>query len=338
MKKTLLALLFLSSLSHAQFQVDAYMGQLYNGPMLVIDGVNHRAYNLVANPTPLDQTATGSGQVWNFDALDEIGGVAYGVANPTDQELEVYPNATQILTMISGGNIAQFFMGNGGGNIVGVANPEFTLSYTNPADIGTFPLLANHSNSDTVAGTFEYDGNNGTFSGTFNTSIDASGTLMTYAFEEPRAVTRLKTVQNLTLVHPIFGNVGTFSQTIYHYYDNDQTWLWPQFRSTTTTINVPLLGINDTQSVYEMQVQAFLQTPDVAQNKTALYPNPANDVLNIQTDATIESITISDITGKTVLIKKNQGAGIDVSKLTPGVYIVTINSDKGSSTKKLIKN
>ena len=337
MKKTLLALLFVCSLSQAQVQINAYMGQL-GGSTESIDGINYRSYNLVTSGALLSESATGNGQTWNFDVTPATA-VAYSVTLPTAQELEVYPNATQILTAVSGGQSAQFLMGNSGGNVVGVANPDFTLSYTNPADIGTFPLSATHSNNDIVAGTFEYAGNSGTFTGTFNTSVDASGTLLTYAFTEARPVTRLKTVQNLILTHPVFGNVGTFFQTIYHYYDNDVvTWLWPQFRSTTTAINIPLLNLNDTETVYEMQVQAFLQTPEVTVTNMKLYPNPAQNVLNIESEAAISSISISDLTGKTVMAKQDPGTSIDISQLTSGMYLVRIDSDKGSTTKKLIKN
>ncbi|PKB18686.1 T9SS type A sorting domain-containing protein [Flavobacterium sp. 5] len=77
-------------------------------------------------------------------------------------------------------------------------------------------------------------------------------------------------------------------------------------------------------------------------NYLTVYPVPANDILNINTTRAIEikSLAIYDIIGQIVIAVPNAKSvsKIDVSKLTTGNYFIKINSDKGSSSMKFIKN
>ena len=84
-----------------------------------------------------------------------------------------------------------------------------------------------------------------------------------------------------------------------------------------------------------------LNTRDyVNDNNIFIYPNPAANVLNImvKNSITISTITINDISGKQIYKSGNTiNNSIDVSSLSSGVYFVTFKSDKGSVTKKFIK-
>ena len=77
-------------------------------------------------------------------------------------------------------------------------------------------------------------------------------------------------------------------------------------------------------------------------NYISLYPNPANSILNIsaKNDIEIQSIAVYDILGRLVIaIPKTQKVfTVDVSDLKSGSYFVKINSDKGTSNTKFIKN
>lgn len=73
----------------------------------------------------------------------------------------------------------------------------------------------------------------------------------------------------------------------------------------------------------------------------SIYPNPVNDVLNIETKQTIEvsSICIYNTLGQLVLVVPNAQnlKAVDVSSLSSGNYFIKINSDKGASNTKFIK-
>ena len=74
----------------------------------------------------------------------------------------------------------------------------------------------------------------------------------------------------------------------------------------------------------------------------SVYPNPVNDNFTIQNgnNIAISGLTLSDINGRTVKTFnvnaiENQ---INISDLNSGVYFLNISSNKGSATKKIIKN
>ncbi len=73
----------------------------------------------------------------------------------------------------------------------------------------------------------------------------------------------------------------------------------------------------------------------------SLFPNPAATILNIssKTDIEISSISIYNTLGQIVLVIPNaqNTKFIDVSGLKTGTYFIKINSDKGSSNSKFIK-
>ena len=73
-----------------------------------------------------------------------------------------------------------------------------------------------------------------------------------------------------------------------------------------------------------------------------VYPNPVVDFASISlVDAQINAITVTDINGrivKTGNANELSSAKIDLSDLTAGIYLMTIDTDKGVSTEKIVKN
>lgn len=82
-----------------------------------------------------------------------------------------------------------------------------------------------------------------------------------------------------------------------------------------------------------------VETAELAQFN--VYPNPSQSVWNVKTNnQTLNSIQVFDILGKQVLTlnPKANNAVIDATNLSNGLYFAKVNTDKGSSTLKLIKN
>ena len=76
-------------------------------------------------------------------------------------------------------------------------------------------------------------------------------------------------------------------------------------------------------------------------NQVLMYPNPSSGKIAIKSSGNIlQNIQISDLKGRVVANYKLEGITntkeINLSKLSSGVYLVNINSDKGSVVKKLI--
>jgi len=75
----------------------------------------------------------------------------------------------------------------------------------------------------------------------------------------------------------------------------------------------------------------------------SVYPNPANNVINIANaqNILVTGVAIVDINGRTVKSAKFDGvseAQINISDLSTGMYLMNISSDKGMTTKKIVKN
>jgi hypothetical protein len=116
----------------------------------------------------------------------------------------------------------------------------------------------------------------------------------------------------------VLGN--TFSNTASIYFDYN----YPIVTNTYTTTIVALANPDFEFATYFV-----------------LSPNPAKNVLNIQTKSVIalSSISIYNTLGQLVLVIPNakETSSIDVSSLTTGTYFIKVVSDKGSSNAKFIK-
>ncbi len=65
-----------------------------------------------------------------------------------------------------------------------------------------------------------------------------------------------------------------------------------------------------------------------------LYPNPANNLVNIEANLPIARIQLFDMQGKLVVDLSNQNT-IDTENLTNGMYIISVETEQGRSLKRL---
>ncbi|GGG59258.1 T9SS type A sorting domain-containing protein [Bizionia arctica] len=74
-------------------------------------------------------------------------------------------------------------------------------------------------------------------------------------------------------------------------------------------------------------------------NSLSIFPNPVNNVINIESPNAIKvnNAIIYSITGQVVLEVQNR-TKLDVSNLNSGIYLLKIETDNGSITRKIIKN
>jgi hypothetical protein len=84
-------------------------------------------------------------------------------------------------------------------------------------------------------------------------------------------------------------------------------------------------------------------TDDVSAKKYIIrpYPNPVNDILNIDnSDFKAHVLEIYDITGRRLIMKEIMGeiVNIDVSSLSKGLYIINMSGPEKTITGKFIKN
>ncbi|GAA4965514.1 T9SS type A sorting domain-containing protein [Algibacter aquimarinus] len=81
-----------------------------------------------------------------------------------------------------------------------------------------------------------------------------------------------------------------------------------------------------------------LSTEDFAVSDFRIYPNPASTTITIKSSKTeIDSVELYNILGLRVLATKTlENDAIDVSEMASGVYLLKVNSDETSVTKRVV--
>lgn len=110
---------------------------------------------------------------------------------------------------------------------------------------------------------------------------------------------------------------------------DDKIWLGGNFfhyRLVSSFAAVRLVGEGTPVSVGEV---------DLDQNETILYPNPVEDILNI--NETVGILKIMDLNGR-ILSVKNDVSEVDMSSYPSGLYLITTEDENGvMQTVKIVK-
>lgn len=98
--------------------------------------------------------------------------------------------------------------------------------------------------------------------------------------------------------------------------------------TTRATVSENLLGINDLDDTLSASIK--------------LYPNPANDVINLSAsnNLSLTKLEVIDINGRLIMsvpIENITKKEINISELSKGLYLINIYSIDGMVTKKIIK-
>lgn len=84
--------------------------------------------------------------------------------------------------------------------------------------------------------------------------------------------------------------------------------------------------------------QGTLSTDDFSALSFTVYPNPANDILNVAlANEDVASITLYDVSGRKVLVSTLSGSqSFDISTLNAGIYFVEIATENARNVKQVI--
>jgi hypothetical protein len=335
--KLLLSLLITTSIGFAQHQVNSFYS------------TNGFVSTEVITATAPVHGAGGIDQTWTFDGFLTLGTTTTNNVAPTAAETSTYPGTNNVIVTTSGATEGRMFTKNTGATvaITGITSTGMVINCnggtggSGNATLGAFPMVYPFTNTDsTVSGAYSYNTNSGTFSGSLVTTVDGYGVLNLPQYSYTGNVTRLKTVLSVTLYVSIFP-VGTASQTTYAYYDPTDTSNNYKFRSVNTVVVAAAAGINENNTTYEIGNVPMLANSDNSLQSVWIQ-NPVQDNIEINTSNAIENtnISITDMLGKTIYQVKNQSINgvfeIPVS-LTKGIYLITIGTDNGSITKKIVK-
>jgi hypothetical protein len=132
---------------------------------------------------------------------------------------------------------------------------------------------------------------------------------------------------NLTIQNDILRNVSTRDMNIgisnIRLIQNDNTVIGTNPQTGVVTVNLA----SSTENIEDFNLEIF--------------PNPASAELNLKsTNTNIESVIVINLTGQILYVDKNVNSNlskIDISSLAEGIYLIQVQTDKGLTTKKLVK-
>lgn len=73
------------------------------------------------------------------------------------------------------------------------------------------------------------------------------------------------------------------------------------------------------------------------ENTISIHPNPTSDRFSVESKFKVNTLEILDITGKQIKLFVDDMVDYNIEDLTSGVYFVKLQTEKGSITKKLLK-
>ena len=80
-----------------------------------------------------------------------------------------------------------------------------------------------------------------------------------------------------------------------------------------------------------------LSASDINKTQINIFPNPTSDFINIKSDEKIKSVKLYNASGSLIKTENNEFSRINISNLPKGNYLISIETDSGIETKKIIK-
>ena len=278
---------------------------------------------------------SGANKTWDFSnqIIDDFTG-SYSVMHPDEVEgSDLFPNATMVwLADLEGMVLASYF---------GFENNKFTeygsktdysgftsgVNYSDPIDHFTYPLSYQNSGTDTYSGEVIGVGGDHPITGTQSYEVDGWGTLITpyETFEDVLRITH-------TAEETLGGNITVLTNR------TQTSWYSPDYpipvmvivTDFSTTMGMPL----DTTQTISALVSYTSGTVGIRDHKPentfTIYPNPTTDYITLKTDGQNENIVLKIYSANGKLVKEaslNRDENIDVSVLSPGIYIAVMLVD-----------
>ena len=90
------------------------------------------------------------------------------------------------------------------------------------------------------------------------------------------------------------------------------------------------------QATYMIDVTYPAGVEDVTMG-TTIYPNPATDMININTSNNVQRVEIFNMQGQLVKVETGEVTSVSVKDLANGMYTLKLTTDNGTSMHKIIK-
>lgn len=289
-----------------------------------------------ADTTGITAGAAGSGQTWDYSSISLT-------TNQTTLDY-VDPSTTPSSADFPGANVAQYdgaeytYYNSAAAMLESHGTSANSVIYTDPHLLFTFPFAFNDQISDMFEGSYIVAGNTSTRDGSSTTSADGTGTLITPTTTYNNV---LRTRMEVTMIDSVeaFGNVvvTTVDQDIYQWYDANTKFPLMQIVYVNSTTESGGQVVNSSENkIVSVNSDAVGLGEETNSPVISMYPNPANNILNVVTKGNVEVNIFSVIGEKVLSTSGNNSFTIDVASLTEGSYIVMFTENNQNYTQKLV--
>lgn len=133
--------------------------------------------------------------------------------------------------------------------------------------------------------------------------------------------------------------------TVYYPMANGQSDVFEGSSKASEADGVEALGIIDGKAVFNIGSGSYVFSPSgmssiedvtATDDNISVYPNPATDIVTVDTVNEIKNVTLYDISGINHNVSRD-GNKVNVSNLIPGMYILVVNTDERTIATRLIK-
>ena len=117
------------------------------------------------------------------------------------------------------------------------------------------------------------------------------------------------------------------------YFDSEP---WPDADGTGSYLELIAVTLDNNLAESWIASDTALSSPSFEQELgLTIYPNPVNDILDIHSESMLKNVEVYDLYGK--LLQSGAGGQVDFRQFATGIYIVKVTNEKGSFSKKIIK-
>jgi polyhydroxybutyrate depolymerase len=286
-----------------------------------------------------DGTLDGSGnRFWNaFGAaggVDDVGFIS-ALIDKIDEDYNIDLNRVYSCGMSNGGFMSYRLACELGDRITAIASVTGTMAINAPANCNPYkptPVMQIHGTADP---TVPYGGNE------FMTAIE---TVVNWWVDFNQCSTTPITTNvpntnttDMCTAERFLYTGGNNGSTVEFFKITPGAHTWP---GAPITIGVTNRDINASVEIWrffsQFSMTNLLSTPNEEFVSFNIYPNPAKDMLYIETNQIIERVTITDLSGKKVCNIDGHIANLDISALSSGIYLITVEHHGIFTTQKLI--
>lgn len=295
---------------------DEYIGIMsVNGNSLITydGGYNWNQLNTIGNPQ-LDVfdnfvlMASGNGFGYSYDTINTYGITSFlNNASINNQDVNIIEGDTMLYVTASGNSGPSFGYPYFNFGVIGIHN-------INSGESGVHHFPFQYTRCITRTNNYIYSGNYDTEDGThrFLKSEDGGYTWWSQQIIETETPNTLG-VRKIVCVNDAVC------------YGMDGSYLYK-----TTNGGGPLMELKGLH-------YSNVEENHMGNDELKIYPNPATDVVHIQSTQKIKQIQVLDLSGKVLLIVNSGDSFLDISHLSNGIYLLQLKTESGTVVRKLVK-